>query len=231
MEPDQRQGRRGLRERAGGRAGALPHPAAGRERDRAARDPGRAERRLGPLHDVELHPDPPRPSHRDGPRDGDPESKLRIVAPRVGGGFGSKLQVYPEEALALAVAQKLRRPIKWVETRSENYLATHHGRDQVQFMEIAAEEDGKILGFRANILANMGRTWDHRAGHARPGWVPVLRRLHGRGLPREHHGCVHEHHAGRRVPGCGPAGVHERDRAGDRRLARRVGRTSSRSGG
>src|SRR5262245_1562122 len=87
---------------------------------------------------------------------GIPESKIRIVAPRVGGGFGSKLQVYPEEALALAVAQKLRRPIKWVETRSENYLATHHGRDQVQIMEIAAEEDGRILGFRANILANMG---------------------------------------------------------------------------
>jgi aerobic carbon-monoxide dehydrogenase large subunit len=87
---------------------------------------------------------------------GIPESKLRIVAPRVGGGFGSKLQVYPEEALALAVAQKLRRPIKWTETRSEGYLATHHGRDQVQVMEIAADEDGKILGFRANILANMG---------------------------------------------------------------------------
>ncbi|MET0801244.1 MAG: xanthine dehydrogenase family protein molybdopterin-binding subunit [Actinomycetota bacterium] len=87
---------------------------------------------------------------------GIPESKLRIVAPRVGGGFGSKLQVYPEEALALSVAKKLGRPIKWVETRSENYVATHHGRDQVQEMEIAADEDGKILGYRANILANMG---------------------------------------------------------------------------
>ena len=87
---------------------------------------------------------------------GIPESKLRIVAPRVGGGFGSKLQVYPEEALALAVARRLGRPIKWTETRSEGYLATHHGRDQVQEMEIAADEDGKILGYRANILANMG---------------------------------------------------------------------------
>jgi carbon-monoxide dehydrogenase large subunit len=87
---------------------------------------------------------------------GIPESKIRIVAPRVGGGFGSKLQVYPEEALALAVARKLGRAIKWTETRSEGYLATHHGRDQVQEMEIAADEDGKILGYRANILANMG---------------------------------------------------------------------------
>jgi carbon-monoxide dehydrogenase large subunit len=84
------------------------------------------------------------------------ESKLRIIAPRVGGGFGSKLQVYPEEALALELARRLGRPIKWTETRSENFLATHHGRDQVQRMELAADERGKIVGFRAHILANMG---------------------------------------------------------------------------
>ena len=87
---------------------------------------------------------------------GIPESKLRIIAPRVGGGFGSKLQVYPEEALALAIAGKLGRPIKWTETRTEGYLATHHGRDQVQEIELAADEDGKILGYRAKVLANMG---------------------------------------------------------------------------
>jgi aerobic carbon-monoxide dehydrogenase large subunit len=84
------------------------------------------------------------------------ESKLRIVAPRVGGGFGSKLQVYPEEALALAIAGKLGRPIKWTETRSENFVATHHGRDQVQEIELAADDDGKIRGYRTKVLANMG---------------------------------------------------------------------------
>ena len=84
------------------------------------------------------------------------ESKLRIIAPRVGGGFGSKLQVYPEEALALELARRLGRPIKWTETRSEGYLATHHGRDQVQKIELAANEDGKILGYRTLVLANMG---------------------------------------------------------------------------
>ncbi len=84
------------------------------------------------------------------------ESKLRVIAPRVGGGFGSKLQVYPEEALALEVARRLGRTIKWTETRTEGYLATHHGRDQIQDMEIAADESGKILGYRARILANMG---------------------------------------------------------------------------
>ncbi len=87
---------------------------------------------------------------------GIPESKLRVIAPRVGGGFGSKLQVYPEEALALELARRLGRPIKWTETRAEGYLATHHGRDQIQDMEVAADRDGKILGYRARILANMG---------------------------------------------------------------------------
>ena len=84
------------------------------------------------------------------------ESKLRVIAPRVGGGFGSKLQVYPEEMLSLAIAKRLGRPIKWTETRSENYLATHHGRDQIQEMELAADQDGRIRGYRARILVNMG---------------------------------------------------------------------------
>jgi carbon-monoxide dehydrogenase large subunit len=87
---------------------------------------------------------------------GIPEQKIRIIAPKVGGGFGSKLQVYPEEQLALSLAKRLGRPIKWIETRSENFLATHHGRDQIQEMELAADEDGKIKGFRAKIKANMG---------------------------------------------------------------------------
>src|SRR5437870_2963299 len=78
---------------------------------------------------------------------GIPESKLRIIAPQVGGGFGSKLQVYPEEALCLALAKRTGRPVKWVETRSENHMATHHGRDQIQEVELAADEDGKIHGY------------------------------------------------------------------------------------
>src|SRR5438874_2145251 len=82
---------------------------------------------------------------------GMPEQKLRVIAPRVGGGFGSKLQVYAEEALALLLAKKLGRPIKWVEERGENYLATHHGRDQIQEMELAADEEGRIRGYRAQI--------------------------------------------------------------------------------
>ena len=82
--------------------------------------------------------------------------KLRVVAPDVGGGFGSKLNVYAEEILALALARKLGVPVKWIEDRSENHLATIHGRGQVQHIELAARSDGKILGMRVRLLADMG---------------------------------------------------------------------------
>jgi carbon-monoxide dehydrogenase large subunit len=85
-----------------------------------------------------------------------PESKLRVVAPDVGGGFGSKLNVYAEEALALVLSRRLKRPVKWIETRSENYLATIHGRGVIHDVELAADEAGKILGFRVKELADMG---------------------------------------------------------------------------
>lgn len=87
---------------------------------------------------------------------GVPEHKLRVIAPDVGGGFGSKLQVYGEEALALAVARKLGRPVKWTESRSEGYLATHHGRGMIQDIEIAATREGKLLGLKVDLLADMG---------------------------------------------------------------------------
>jgi carbon-monoxide dehydrogenase large subunit len=87
---------------------------------------------------------------------GMPEQKLRVVAPAVGGGFGSKLNVYAEEAICIALSRKLDRPIKWIEERSENYVGTIHGRGVVQDMEIAATEEGKTLGFRVKLWADMG---------------------------------------------------------------------------
>ena len=84
------------------------------------------------------------------------DAKLRVVAPDVGGGFGVKLNVYAEEALALALARRLGRPVKWTETRSEHHVGTCHGRGQVQRMAVAATRDGKILGMRVNLLADMG---------------------------------------------------------------------------
>jgi aerobic carbon-monoxide dehydrogenase large subunit len=87
---------------------------------------------------------------------GIPEAKIRVVAPDVGGGFGSKLNVYAEEALALVLARRLGRPVKWTEERSENYLATIHGRDVVQEIELAADEEGRISAVRVRLLAAMG---------------------------------------------------------------------------
>jgi carbon-monoxide dehydrogenase large subunit len=87
---------------------------------------------------------------------GIPENNLRIVAPDVGGGFGGKLQIYREEILVTQLARKLGRPVKWTETRSEDMVATHHGRDQIQDIEIAATKDGTLLGLKVELLANMG---------------------------------------------------------------------------
>jgi carbon-monoxide dehydrogenase large subunit len=87
---------------------------------------------------------------------GVPDNKLRVVAPDVGGGFGSKLNVYAEEALALSLSRRLGVPVKWAEDRSENHVATTHGRGQVQYIELAAKRDGEILGMRVKLLADMG---------------------------------------------------------------------------
>jgi aerobic carbon-monoxide dehydrogenase large subunit len=87
---------------------------------------------------------------------GIPESKLRVIAPEVGGGFGSKLNIYAEEALCLALTRRTGRSVKWVEERSENYLATIHGRGVIHDVELAATQEGKILGIRVKEIADMG---------------------------------------------------------------------------
>jgi carbon-monoxide dehydrogenase large subunit len=85
-----------------------------------------------------------------------PEHKVRVIAPDVGGGFGSKLHFYAEGALCAFLAHELGRPVKWCETRSENFLATTHGRDHIQDIEIAARRDGTITGLKVTSSANLG---------------------------------------------------------------------------
>ena len=87
---------------------------------------------------------------------GFPESKIRVIAPDVGGGFGSKLDVYAEEALAIALAKRLGRPVKWTEERAENYVATIHGRDVVHHLTFGATSDGKITAVRSEAKCAMG---------------------------------------------------------------------------
>ena len=100
------------------------------------------------------------------------ENKVRVIAPEVGGGFGSKIPCYPDEALVSWAAMKLGAPVKWTETRSENYQVTIHGRDHVQHVEMAANREGKILGVRATVYAGMGAYLSTAA----PG-IPTI--LHG----------------------------------------------------
>ncbi len=84
------------------------------------------------------------------------QNKVRVIAPEVGGGFGSKLQVYAEELLVAHLAKTLGRPVKWTEDRREGYLATIHGRDLVEDVELAAKRDGTVLGVRIRTVANVG---------------------------------------------------------------------------
>jgi carbon-monoxide dehydrogenase large subunit len=87
---------------------------------------------------------------------GIPEHRLRVVAPDVGGGFGSKLDVYPEEVVALLAARKLGVPVSYTESRNEGCQTTVHGRDQIQHVEVAAKRDGTLLGLKVDLLADMG---------------------------------------------------------------------------
>ncbi|HYP12169.1 MAG TPA: xanthine dehydrogenase family protein molybdopterin-binding subunit, partial [Xanthobacteraceae bacterium] len=85
-----------------------------------------------------------------------PEHKLRVIAPDVGGGFGSKIFIYPEEVVTLWASKRTGRPVKWVAERSEAFVADAHGRDHVTHAEMAFDAEGKILGLRAKTVANLG---------------------------------------------------------------------------
>jgi carbon-monoxide dehydrogenase large subunit len=100
---------------------------------------------------------------------GTPEHKIRVVAPDVGGGFGGKLAVTPEEWIAFAVARKLGRPVKYTESRAENMVSAHHGRDLIQEITLTARRDGTVTGLDVNLIANMGAY----LGIVTPG-VPLL---------------------------------------------------------
>jgi carbon-monoxide dehydrogenase large subunit len=87
---------------------------------------------------------------------GIPESKVRVIAPDVGGGFGGKLQTTPEEFIAMVLARRLGKPVKWTETRSESLVSAHHGRDQWQKLTMSATKDGTVTGFKVELLADLG---------------------------------------------------------------------------
>jgi aerobic carbon-monoxide dehydrogenase large subunit len=85
-----------------------------------------------------------------------PENKLRVIAPDVGGGFGSKIFIYPEEVVCLWAARKFNRPVKWTAERSESFISDAHGRDHVTKAEMAFDADNKITGLKVHTIANLG---------------------------------------------------------------------------
>jgi len=85
-----------------------------------------------------------------------PESRIRVVVPAVGGGFGTKMHLFPEDVVVSLLARRLGRPVKWVEDRRENLMASAHAREQVSHIEVAARRDGTILGLRARLISDVG---------------------------------------------------------------------------
>lgn len=90
------------------------------------------------------------------PKIGLTQANLRVIAPEVGGGFGAKFGVYHEELAVAALAKQLVRPVRWVETRSENFLVTNHGRAQIADIELAATNDGRLTGLKLTVTADAG---------------------------------------------------------------------------
>ena len=162
---------------------------------------------------------------------GIPEHQVRVVAPAVGGGFGSKLNVYAEELLCMALARKHSVPVRWNETRSENAAATIHGRGQIQHIDLAADADGKLTGLRVRLHRRHGRLPAARhAGHPAARRVPVRRRVRpAAGLRLRVHVGVHDDDADRRLPRRRPPRGDVRHRAGDGRARRQDRRRPARA--
>ncbi|HYK84350.1 MAG TPA: molybdopterin cofactor-binding domain-containing protein [Ktedonobacteraceae bacterium] len=85
-----------------------------------------------------------------------PQHQVRVIVPEVGGGFGSKLNIYPEELVAAFASMKTGLPVKWIEDRSENLAVTIHGRDQVDYIEVGATKDGKVTGLKVHGISDLG---------------------------------------------------------------------------
>ncbi len=155
---------------------------------------------------------------------GIPEQNIRVIAPDVGGGFGSKLQVTAEEVLAVLIARKLGRPVKWTESRSEGNMTVHHGRDQWQRIRIAADSDGRLRGFDVDLLADMGAYLMLLT----PGvpllgafMFPAIYKMDAYAFKLRR--GLHHQDADRRLPGRGPSRGYVRHRADDGRTRRASG--------
>jgi hypothetical protein len=137
---------------------------------------------------------------------GVPEHRIRVVAPEVGGGFGAKLNLYPEELLLCHLTRRLGAPVKWIESRRENAAATIHGRDQIGDYEVAVKKDGTVLAIRSRTLADLGSYLQMGdAGDPDPDGTDAARLLPAAGHRHPGDGRPYEQDGDRRLPGRGPA--------------------------
>ena len=151
---------------------------------------------------------------------GVPEDKLRVVAPEVGGGFGAKIAQYPADFITCFCSMKLHRPVKWTETRSENYVATTHGRDHVQEVELCGTHGGQDHGGAGHRVGRHGRvSLDRRAWNSdHPPRPDAVRALHDRQRQGRRLRPLHQHHAGGGVSRRRPPRGHLPARTADRSL-------------
>src|SRR4029079_15980531 len=84
------------------------------------------------------------------------QDQVRAIAPDVGGGFGAKINIYAEEYVAAPISKQLGIPVKWIEDRSEAFVATTHGRDIIRYVDLAAKRDGKVIGLKLRTIADIG---------------------------------------------------------------------------
>jgi carbon-monoxide dehydrogenase large subunit len=144
-----------------------------------------------------------------------PEHKVRVIAPDVGGGFGSKIYLYAEETVCVWASKLVGRPIKWTAERTESFLSDAHGRDHFTKAELALDKDGRFLGMRVKTSASMGAYLsDIRVVHSDDPLRDAARgAVQDPGDPLRSDRGLHEHRAGRRVPRRGAAGSDLRGRA------------------
>ncbi len=147
-----------------------------------------------------------------------------MIAPEVGGGFGSKLQIYAEEIGCAWASRKLGRPVKWIETRSEGMMVTHHGRDQIDYVKVGAKRDGTLTAWHTKIIADIGAYQMLLTPLIPPLSAFVMCGVYK--TPAVHTdviGVITNKFADGRDPRRGPAGGGAPDRGGDGPARRRAG--------
>ena len=133
-----------------------------------------------------------------------PENRVRVIAPDVGGGFGAKIEFTAEDVLTAFLAMRLRRPVRWVEERRENFLNMVHGRGQIDYVDAAVTASGEIVGLKIRAIADLGgKVQLHHAGYRRvDAGRPARAVPHGQYRIRAR-GRLYQQDPRRRVPGAG----------------------------